>query len=81
MPFGLVRLPLDDPRSRFGLAVCVSSRAEGIGKNRQHVVIDGQLPHQAPRSREKVGKAIFSWRNHNSTWRALPSSVILLNTR
>jgi hypothetical protein len=55
VPFGFVRLPLDDLRSCLRPAIRVSSRVEGVGEKRQDIVIDGQLPHPAalaPLSRE-----------------------------
>src|SRR5579875_670091 len=47
MPFGLARLALSDPRSSLPPAIRVSSRVEGIGEQRQDIVIDGQLPYHA----------------------------------
>ena len=47
MPFGLVRPPLDDPRSCLPPAVRVGSRVKGIGEKPQDIVIDGQLPYYA----------------------------------
>lgn len=47
MSIGLACLPFDDSRSRFSLAVRVSSRIKRISKNFEDGVIDRQLPHQA----------------------------------
>lgn len=47
IPVGLARLALDGPRSCLSPAVRVGSRIERVGKKRQEVVIDGQLPQYA----------------------------------
>src|ERR1051326_3486456 len=84
MPGRFAGTTLNNPDSRLSLSKSVSTRIGGVSQHLQQCVVDWNGTFQtilrSPGSLGKAGSDTSSCRNHNSTCRTLPSSVIFVKT-